>query len=126
MITKILFFFPFQYPKKPPLEANFFPPINNNEPLNALLPPPPPPPPQKTTIGPKTSSSSSTTTDEFIMDTKIVQLVEAGDTEENSIQINDQVAPQSIPTDTLKKTEYDVEIWDNLAPNSVPAGMFRL
>ena len=56
------------------------------------------------------------------MDTKIVQLVEAGDTEENSIQINDQVAPQSIPTDTLKKTEYDVEIWDNLAPNSVPAG----
>ena len=60
------------------------------------------------------------------MDTKIVQLVEAGDTEENSIQINDQVAPQSIPTDTLKKTEYDVEIWDNLAPNSVPAGMFRL
>ena len=56
------------------------------------------------------------------MDTKIVQLVEAGDTEENSIQINDQVAPQSIPTDTLKKTQYDVEIWDNLAPNSVPAG----
>ena len=39
------------------------------------------------------------------MNTKIVQLVEAGDTEENSIQINDQVAPQSIPTDTGKQTE---------------------
>ena len=55
------------------------------------------------------------------MDTKIVQLVEAGDTEENSIQIHDQLAPQSIPSDaTLKKTEYNVEVWDNLAPNSVP------
>ena len=83
------------------MDANYFPPVNNNEPLNVLLPPPPPPPPQKTTIGPKTSS----TMDEFIMNTKIVQLVEAGDTEENSIQINDQVAPQSIPTDTGKQTK---------------------
>ena len=58
------------------------------------------------------------------MDTKIVQLVEAGDTEENSIQIHDQLAPQSIPSDaTLKKTEYNVEVWDNLAPNSVPVAL---
>ena len=131
-----------KYAKKPgsggshEIISNYFPPSHmNNEGLNALLPPPPPPPVlSSTTTGSETGiSDEKPKVDEFIMDTKIVQLAQAGDDSDNSIQINDQVAPASVPDkQTLKKTEYvtiskqqqkisdKIEIWDNLAPNAVP------
>ena len=101
-----------KYAKKPgsggshEIISNYFPPSHmNNEGLNALLPPPPPPPVlSPTTTGSETGiSDEKPKVDEFIMDTKIVQLAQAGDDSDNSIQINDQVAPASVPDkQTLK------------------------
>ena len=120
-------------------EVNYFPPHVSNEPLNALLPPPPPPPTSHII-----SLSEKPKVNEFIMDTKVVQLAEAGEDSDNLIQIHDEVAPASVPDQyPLKKTEYKivpstpsgkkklnelkssdmstkVEIWDSLAPNVVP------
>lgn len=69
---------------------NHFPPHTSNEPLNALLPPPPPPP--VTTQASSTREKPKIIVDEFIMDTKIVQLTEAaGEDSNNSIQVKSQL-----------------------------------